>query len=276
MCPTLLEASASNHSEAAAVPASSVPLPAFSPRASALSVPGAEAALAWPPPEACVAVGDRSVEAFAAAERVGSGSARDDWVRAAWFRADCSAVPQADDSPPADCLADSSRDDCPAVPQAGDSRPADCLADSSQDDYPAVSQEGDSSPDGCSADSSRDDYPAVPRGARSSPAAQSDDSAQAGWSADLVGYLLVVSPGDSPPAGCSADSSRDDYPAVPRGARSSPVARLGGSPPGDCSAETGSLGSAAPRADDSAARDWPRPDARLEPVDCPDGSPAGC
>src|SRR5713226_2792953 len=171
MCPTLLEASASNHSEAAAVPASSVPLPAFSPRASALSVPGAEAALAWPPPEACVAVGDRSVEAFAAAERVGSGSARDDWVRAAWFRADCSAVPQADDSPPADCLADSSRDDCPAVPQADDSPPADCLADSSRDDCPvgssrndcsAVPQaEDDSSLDGCSADSSRDDYPAV-------------------------------------------------------------------------------------------------------------------
>src|SRR6266852_6046443 len=36
---------ASTHPEAAAVPASSVPLPAFSPRASALSVAGAEAAV---------------------------------------------------------------------------------------------------------------------------------------------------------------------------------------------------------------------------------------
>ena len=45
--------------------------------------------------EECAAAGARSAEAFAAAERVGSGSARADWVQDERFRDDCSAVPQA-------------------------------------------------------------------------------------------------------------------------------------------------------------------------------------
>jgi hypothetical protein len=65
-------------SDASAVPASAVPLlAAFSPRASALSVAGAEAAPSASSlqEEACAAAGARSAEAFFAGERLGFASA---------------------------------------------------------------------------------------------------------------------------------------------------------------------------------------------------------
>ena len=82
--------------EACAAPTSAVPLPAFSPQASALSVAAAEAA----PPgwslqeEECAAAGARGAEAFAAAERVDCGSARVGWVQDDRFRDAYSVVAQ--------------------------------------------------------------------------------------------------------------------------------------------------------------------------------------
>ena len=75
----------STHLEASALPASSVPLPASSPRAFA----GAEAALAWSLREAAcaAAVAGAPAVAFVEPELVGFGSARDD----------CLVVPRADD-----------------------------------------------------------------------------------------------------------------------------------------------------------------------------------
>jgi len=57
--------------------------------------------------EACAAAGARSARAFAAAERVGSGSARADWVQDERFRDGyselaVSAVPPKGDSSPVD------------------------------------------------------------------------------------------------------------------------------------------------------------------------------
>ena len=107
-----------------AVLVSAVPLPVFSPLAFVLSV--AEAAVpALRQQEAVVltsslqeetsaaaAAGARSAKSFAAAQLVGSGSARADWVEDERFRDDCSVVPQADDLSPVGYSADSSRDDC--------------------------------------------------------------------------------------------------------------------------------------------------------------------
>ena len=89
------ESRAFTHLEASADPASSVPLPAFSPRASAVSLAGAEAVAPTSSlqEEACAAAGARLAEAFAAVERVGSGSARADRVQDEQFRGDCSVVP---------------------------------------------------------------------------------------------------------------------------------------------------------------------------------------
>jgi len=107
--------------------------------------------------EACAAAGALSAEGFAAAERVGSGSARADWVQDERFRVGYSAVARAgvhcapvarlddssgDESAQADCLVDLagysvvlSADDSSlggyseladsAVPQEGDSSPVD-------------------------------------------------------------------------------------------------------------------------------------------------------
>ena len=88
--------------EASALPASSVPLPASSPRAFA----GAEAALAWSRPEAAcaAAVAGAPAVAFVEPELVGFGSARDD----------CLVVPPADDSFRGDCSAALESADFPA------------------------------------------------------------------------------------------------------------------------------------------------------------------
>ena len=82
----LLQPQAPTHLGAFPVPSSAVrvfgvPPPAFSPRGSAVSVAGAEAAVpTLSPPEARFAARDRSAEGALAVKRVGSGSARDDWV----------------------------------------------------------------------------------------------------------------------------------------------------------------------------------------------------
>ena len=118
----------STHLEASALPASSVPLPASSPRAFA----GAPAV------------------AFVEPELVGFGSALHDclvvpraddsprggyWVDSA--RDDCSVVPRADDSPRGGYWVDSARDDCLAAPRADDSFRGDCSAALEPADFPA-------------------------------------------------------------------------------------------------------------------------------------------
>src|SRR6266404_2560291 len=138
----------STHLEASALPASSVPLPASSPRAFA----GAEAALAWSLREAAcaAAVAGAPAVAFVEPELVGFGSARDDclvapraddsprggfWVDSA--RDDCLVAPRADDSPRGGYWVDSARDDCLVVPQADDSFRGDCSAALVPADFPA-------------------------------------------------------------------------------------------------------------------------------------------
>ena len=71
---------ASTDSEAAVVPASVVPLPAFSLQASALLVADVAQARASPPLEASVAVGDRSEAPLV--EPVAPAVAEDGWLRA--------------------------------------------------------------------------------------------------------------------------------------------------------------------------------------------------
>jgi hypothetical protein len=85
--------------------------------------------------------------------------------------------------------------------------------------------------------------------------------------------LVVTQVADSPLDGYSvvmalADSAvaPDDCSAVPRAADS----LLGG-----CSVAPVKADSAALMADDSAARDWLRPDAHLDSADSQDGSPVG-
>jgi hypothetical protein len=134
--------------EASALPASSVPLPASSPRAFA----GAEAALAWSRREAAcaAAVAGAPAVAFVEPELVGFGSALHDclvvpraddsprggyWVDSA--RDDCLVVPRADDSPRGGYWVDSARDDCLVVPKADDSFRGDCSAALVPADFPA-------------------------------------------------------------------------------------------------------------------------------------------
>ncbi len=111
--------------EASALPASSVPLPASSPRAFA----GAEAALAWSLREAAcaAAVAGAPAVAFVEPELVGFGSALHD----------CLVVPRADDSPRGGYWVASARDDCSVVPQADDSFRGDCSAALEPADFPA-------------------------------------------------------------------------------------------------------------------------------------------
>jgi hypothetical protein len=161
-----LESEPLTRPEAFAVPASSVLLPASSPRASALLAAGVEAeAPAWSPPEAFAAAGDRLREELRAAERTGGGSARDERVRD-----DCSAVPRAGcHCAPVVQLADSS---------GGGPTRVDCLADSAGYLFPALSddlsrggysasvdwagrQADDLPRDGYLVDSSRDDCSAA-------------------------------------------------------------------------------------------------------------------
>jgi hypothetical protein len=99
----------------------------------------------------------------------------------------------------------------------------------------------------------------------------------------------VPQEGDSSPVDYSAVASSADSAVLTADDHSLPVAGLDGSPPADSagyslvlSADDSSPGdclapvdSAARMADDSAVRERPRPDARLEPADWPDGSPVG-
>jgi hypothetical protein len=133
--------------------------------------------------EACAAARARSAEAFALAERVGSGSAQADWVQDERFPGDCSAAPASadsaaltvddhsvpvaglDGSPPADCSADSVG--YSLVLSADGSPPGDCLAPVDS----AVPQADASSPVDCSAATVSAD----------SAALRADDSAVRGW-----------------------------------------------------------------------------------------------
>jgi hypothetical protein len=230
---------------AAVFPGSSCPLLAFS---VLVSVAGAAAeARAWSRPEACAVAGARSAEAFAAAERVDSGSARADWVPDVRFRDGYSAVPRLGVH-------------CAPVAQRGESSgddwaQADCLVELAG--LAVVRPTDDLAPDGYSVDSAPADCP-VARTVydRSSPAAGRDDSAR---------------------DGCSVDSPQDDCPVARTvDDRSSPPAGWDGSVPGacsvdspqdDCLAVTVRAGSVALMADDSVVRDSPRPDVRLERAD---------
>src|SRR5258707_474601 len=122
----------STHLEASALPASSVPLPASSPRAFA----GAEAALAWSRWEAAcaAAVAGAPAVAFVEPELVGFGSALHD----------CLVVPRADDSPRGGYWVDSARDDCSVVPRADDSPRGGFLGVLGRGDFLAVPRGGDS------------------------------------------------------------------------------------------------------------------------------------
>src|SRR6266404_3900764 len=138
----------STHLEASALPASSVPLPASSPRAFA----GAEAVLAWSRREAACAAAVAGAPAvlFVEPELVGFGSARDD----------CLVVPRADDSPRGGYWVASARDDCLVAPRAGDSPRGGYWVDSARDDC-LVAPRADDSPRGdCSAALVPADFPA--------------------------------------------------------------------------------------------------------------------
>src|SRR5260370_16299926 len=90
---------------------------------------------------------------------------------------------------------------------------------------------------------------------RSLAVAGLDGSPPADWSADSGGCSVVLSADDLSPGDCWAPVDS----AVPQA----------------CSAVTAPADSAALGVDDSALRDWPRPDVCLATVVCPDGSRAG-
>lgn len=214
--------------EACAVSTSAVPLPAFSPQASALSVAAAEAApLAWSlQEEECAPAGARPAEAFAAAEQVGSGLARAGWAEDDRCRdaysvvgqtgGHCASLAQPDDSSgdeprQADCSADSAG--CSLALWADDSSQDGCLAPVDL----AWPQAKDLSQGGCSADSCPDDC----------------------WEARSV----------------DDDRTANDY--------SLGAAEWDDSPRGDCSAVTAPADSLGWKVADLAMREWPRPNARL-------------
>jgi hypothetical protein len=144
----------------------------------------------------------------------------------------------------------------------------------------------DSAPD----DSAPDGWAAPRAVAYCGPVAQDDspgdEAAQADCSAESAGGLVELQVDGSPPAGCSVDSSRDDYSAAPRAADSAPGdcsepvdwvgMQAGDLSPAGCSADSSRDDySAEPRAADSAPGDC------LEPVDwvgpqAGDLSPADC
>jgi len=162
-----------------------------------LAASAAEAPVSPLPAEACAAPDVRPAEESADAEPVGSGSAGADYFPDEQVRDDCSAGPQADDSPqagwaedgsaalqeddlfPVDCsallfpvdhLADSLPDDCSVVPARADSTVG--MDDSAEPDSPqraARSEQAD-----CLADSS-----AGLRALRFDPAAQRSAGCQA-------------------------------------------------------------------------------------------------